>query len=136
MTIEGVLETALYVADLDRSGRFYLSLLGLDQPLIADDRMRALPLPGGGVLLLFAIGVSETGDDTEYGHIPGHGATGRQHLCFRVSLDAIAAWPARLRELGIQVEADLAPKPGGRSLYFRDPDGHALELATANIWDP
>ena len=50
-----VLETALYVADLDRAAAFYADVMGL--PCIhADRRMRAFDVGGNGVLLLFPQG--------------------------------------------------------------------------------
>ena len=52
-----VLETALYVADLDKAAAFYAEVLGL--PCIhADHRMRAYDVGGNGVLLLFPHGRS------------------------------------------------------------------------------
>jgi catechol-2,3-dioxygenase len=52
-----VLETALYVADLDRAAAFYGDVLGL--PCIHEDhRMRAYDVGGNGVLLLFPQGGS------------------------------------------------------------------------------
>ena len=52
-----VLETALYVADLDRAAAFYSDILGL--PCIHEDhRMRAYDVGGNGVLLLFPEGGS------------------------------------------------------------------------------
>src|SRR4051794_1497494 len=52
-----VLETVLYVADLDTAAAFYADVLGL--PCIhADHRMRAYDVGGNGVLLLFPQGQS------------------------------------------------------------------------------
>ena len=52
-----VLETALYVADLQRAAAFYGDVLGL--PCIHEDyRMRAYDVGGNGVLLLFPQGGS------------------------------------------------------------------------------
>ncbi len=52
--IAGVLETALYVADLPRARRFYEDVLGLS-PMFTDDRLAAYPV-GRSVLLLFLRG--------------------------------------------------------------------------------
>jgi catechol-2,3-dioxygenase len=52
-----VLETALYVADLDRAAAFYGDVLGLSC-IQEDQRMRAYDVGGNGVLLLFPQGAS------------------------------------------------------------------------------
>ena len=46
----GVLETSLYVADLDRSCGFYQRVFGFER-FVHDGRMCALGVPGGQVLL-------------------------------------------------------------------------------------
>ena len=43
-------------------------------------------------------------------------------------------WETRLGEKGIAIEGRTQWARGGQSLYFRDPDGHLLELATPGIW--
>jgi catechol 2,3-dioxygenase-like lactoylglutathione lyase family enzyme len=35
---------------------------------------------------------------------------------------------------GVTIEARNNWERGGRSIYFRDPDGHLLELATPGLW--
>jgi len=40
-----------------------------------------------------------------------------------------------LREHGIAIESTITWPRGGTSIYFRDPDGHLLELVTPGIWD-
>ena len=52
-----VLETALYVADLDKAAAFYTDVMGLSC-IHADHRMRAYDVGGNGVLLLFPQGGS------------------------------------------------------------------------------
>jgi catechol 2,3-dioxygenase-like lactoylglutathione lyase family enzyme len=44
------------------------------------------------------------------------------------------AWAARLREHGVAINRDRRWERGGRSLYFHDPEGHTLELASPGVW--
>ncbi len=46
----------------------------------------------------------------------------------------VERWERWLREQDIEVESELEWEKGGRSLYFRDPDGHLLELVTPGVW--
>jgi catechol 2,3-dioxygenase-like lactoylglutathione lyase family enzyme len=67
--LDRVLETALYVADLDRAAAFYGGVLGL--PCIHEDhRMRTYDVGGNGVLLLFPQGGSLQPIETPGGSIP------------------------------------------------------------------
>ncbi len=131
--LTGILETALYVRDLERSERFWRELLGAEL-FLADDRMRALDIAGRQVLLLFATGGSATPSDVPGGTIPPHDATGRMHLALAIPADALAAWEERLAALGVSVESRVRPPRGGQCIYFRDPDGHLIELATPGVW--
>jgi len=66
--------------------------------------------------------------------LPPHDGTGPNHLGFAVTAEAFAAWPAWLRSHGVELESEATWPRGGRSLYFRDPDGHLLECITPGIW--
>ena len=43
-------------------------------------------------------------------------------------------WEARLGEFDVAIEGRTNWPRGGISIYFRDPDGHLLELATPGLW--
>ena len=131
--IGALLETSLYVDSLDRSREFYTRLFGF--PIyLQDHRMVALGTPSRGVLLLFVRGGSALGSTTPIGHIPGHDATGCQHLAFAIQADALGAWEAHLAHEDIPIESRITWPRGGTSLYFRDPDGHSVEVATPGLW--
>jgi catechol 2,3-dioxygenase-like lactoylglutathione lyase family enzyme len=132
-TLTGVLETSLYVADLDRSSRFYRDLFGLET-LFTDQRLCALNVAGKQVLLLFKQGASSEPMPLGGGVLPGHDGAGRLHLAFAIPAAERAAWEQRLVECGVALESTITWPAGGVSLYFRDPDGHLLELATPGIW--
>jgi catechol 2,3-dioxygenase-like lactoylglutathione lyase family enzyme len=66
--------------------------------------------------------------------VPGHAGTGPAHFAFAIDVADVAAWEARLGELGIEIESRVRWPRGGQSLYFRDPDGRSVELATPGIW--
>jgi catechol 2,3-dioxygenase-like lactoylglutathione lyase family enzyme len=132
--LTGILESALYVADLDRSARFYGELLD-GRTLLADERMRAIDVAGRQVLLLFLAGASDRENPVPGGTIPPHDGRGRLHVAFAVPAASLPAWEARLADAGIAVESRVSPPQGGASLYFRDPDGHLVELATPEIWE-
>lgn len=132
--VRGVLETALYVEDPERARRFYLDVLGL-RVLSDGDRLSALDAGGGSVLLIFRRGTTERGARFEGGWIPPHRSEGPAHLAFAIEAEALDGWRVRLRAHGVEVESEVTWPRGGRSLYFRDPDGHSVELATPGVWE-
>lgn len=132
-SINGLLETALYVDDLNRAQAFYQEILGF-VPLYSDRRMRAFDVAGRQVLLLFLRGASAQMMTVPGGTIPPHDGSGPIHVAFAVSADDFSRWEEHLRDHGIEIEGRTEWKRGGRSLYFRDPDGHLLELATPGLW--
>jgi catechol 2,3-dioxygenase-like lactoylglutathione lyase family enzyme len=52
-----------------------------------------------------------------------------------IASEHFEAWDRRLAALGIEVESRVTWMRGGRSLYFRDPGGHSVELVTPGTWD-
>jgi catechol 2,3-dioxygenase-like lactoylglutathione lyase family enzyme len=99
-----------------------------------DERFCALDVPGSQVLILFVRGSNPQGTTLPGGTIPPHDGSGPVHIGFRVEANALSAWQSRLRERGIPVESLVKWPSGGASIYFRDPDGHLLELVTPGTW--
>ncbi len=126
--LSGLLETSLYVDDLERSAKFYQSLFDLPV-LVSIPRMVALAVPGAQVLLLFKKKGSLSG-------APGgsHDGDGQLHMAFAIPKEEFDAWDARLQEHGVTISERVTWELGGRSIYFRDPDGHLIELATPGTW--
>lgn len=131
--VRGVLETSLYVSDLERSRSFYTRLFGFPV-LHQDDRFCALDVRGRQVLLLFRNGMTAEPLSTAGGSIPAHDGDGRLHLAFAMDRDDLDAWMRRLEGENILLESRVTWRRGGQSLYFRDPDDHLVELATPGIW--
>ena len=129
--LNGVLETALYVDDLERAARFYEDVLGL-AALTSDSRFRAYDVGSRSVLLLFRRGATLETVRLPGGTIPPHDGDGPLHIAFAV--DDLAAWELRLNESHIPIEGRTVWPRGGHSLYVRDPDGHLLEFATPGLW--
>ncbi|HEX9320858.1 MAG TPA: VOC family protein [Xanthobacteraceae bacterium] len=132
--LDRVLETALYVDDLERAAGFYANILEL-RPLFADDRLRAFAVGGRNVLLLFRRGASLETTRMPGGTIPPHDGSGPLHVAFGIGSEKLAAWEARLHTHNIAIEGRTDWPRGGHSIYFRDPDGHLVELATRGLWE-
>lgn len=128
-----VLETSLYVDDLDAASTFYRDTLGFD-PMVCDERMCAFDCGPGNVLLLFQRGATEEEVRLPGGVIPPHDGVGRLHVAFAIEADALPLWEKRLADSQVSVEARMTWPRGGESLYFRDPDDNLLELATPGLW--
>lgn len=133
-TVSGFVETALYVADLDRSHAFYQRVFGFPEIMREDGRLHALAVAEKQVLLLFLTGGSTRPMETPGGRIPAHDGRGTLHLAFAIQPDDVAPWRDRLRELDVPVSSEVNCSGGGHSIYFRDPDGHLIELVTPGCW--
>jgi catechol 2,3-dioxygenase-like lactoylglutathione lyase family enzyme len=127
--IPGVLETCLYVDDLPAAERFYGDVLGL--ALVSRQPGRHLFFRcGGAMVLLFRAEASE-GASSE---VPPHGARGPGHVAFAMPEREIDEWTRHLESCGVTIELRMSWPRGGTSIYFRDPAGNSLELATPRIW--
>jgi lactoylglutathione lyase len=124
--VNGLFETHLTVSDLGRSVAFYRDVVGLEL---------AYEVPGRGAAFLWVGG-------------PGRAMLGlwslgsaplalSLHVAFAVPLDAVLEAVARLRALGVtplSFFGDETDEPSvigwmpAAAVYFRDPDGHLLEL--------
>jgi catechol 2,3-dioxygenase-like lactoylglutathione lyase family enzyme len=131
--INGVVETCLYSNDLPRSLVFYQETLGL-RLLESSERFCVFNVADKQVLLIFRSGGTLEPIPTPGGLIPPHEAAGQIHVAFAVSKDELAAWEKHLVERGVPIESEVHWPAGGRSIYFRDPDNHLLELATPGLW--
>jgi catechol 2,3-dioxygenase-like lactoylglutathione lyase family enzyme len=133
-TIKGVVETVLYTRNMRLARYFFESVMGLT-PHTADHRFTAYALEWN-MLLLFADG--ETSETVELpgdmGTIPPHDGSGRQHVAFAIAADALDEWAEHLHANEIAIEGQTRWPKGAVSLYFRDPDGHLLELVTRGVW--
>ena len=131
--LSGVLETSLYVKDLQHSVSFYKTIFEF-QTLFSDERLCALNVSDKQVLLLFLKGASNTPMAASGGTIPPHDGGGQLHLAFSIAAADLEEWENWLRENGISIESKVKWSRGGTSVYFRDLDGHLLEMVTPGLW--
>lgn len=131
--LSGVIETALYVDDLERARAFYEETLGLTR-LAGDSRFVAMEVGGRSVLLLFHRGSTLEPVHLPGGTIPPHDGSGPIHVAFAIAAEELPAWEKRLGERNVAIEGRADWPRGGRSIYFRDPDQHLLELVTPGVW--
>jgi catechol 2,3-dioxygenase-like lactoylglutathione lyase family enzyme len=133
-SIHRVVETALYVDDMQRAVAFYRDVLGL-RVLSDGQRLSSIDAGGATLLLLFHRGATRDGLQFDGGWIPPHDGAGPVHVAFAIGAGDVEAWEARLTEYGIAIESRVTWTRGGRSLYVRDPDGHSIELVTPGTWE-
>jgi catechol 2,3-dioxygenase-like lactoylglutathione lyase family enzyme len=133
LSVQGVLETSLYVSDLERAIEFYTRVFGLrlmPPGMFEGGRGAALQVGhGASVLLLFRAEIT-----LRESSLPSHGTVGPGHAAFRVDAGELPGWRKRLRENSVAIEREFAFGDHPPSIYFRDPDGNSLELAVAEIW--
>ena len=127
-----VLETCLYVDDLHTAERFYERVLGLEAFAKVEGR-HVFFRCGETVFLVFNPDATQN-EDPGLG-VPTHGAKGSGHVCFTMKETEIEAWKAHLSDNGVEIEKEITWPSGGFSIYFRDPDGNSVELATRKTWN-
>ena len=131
--IAGLLETALYVDDMERSVSFFRDVIGL-KPILETPRLTAFQAGAAGVLLIFKRGASTEDMHGPGGTVPGHDGSGQLHMAFAIADDSYENWRNHLEAEAVSIRSEVRWPRGGRSLYFEDPDGHVLELATPGLW--
>ncbi len=124
-----VLESGLYVEDLEAAREFYTEVLGLEVYSHVEGRHLFFRLERGMFLLFNPEATAQPGQD-----VPSHGAHGPGHVAFALDAADEPAWRDRLRAHGVEIEAEVEWPSGGQSLYFRDPAGNSVELATPQMW--
>jgi catechol 2,3-dioxygenase-like lactoylglutathione lyase family enzyme len=131
--ITRILETALYVDDVPGVVAFYREVLGL-RALDEGNRLVPMDAGQGTVLLVFKRGATLEAVNLPGGRIPPHDGTGPAHLAFAITAESLPEWEQRLLARGIAIESRVHWPRGGQSIYFRDPAGHSVELATPGTW--
>jgi catechol 2,3-dioxygenase-like lactoylglutathione lyase family enzyme len=133
MRVGGILETALYVADVSRAAEFYRSLFGFET-LLESERLIALDVAGRNVLLLFRKGATYEPFAVPGGIIPPHDGAGRGHFAFSIDSEDVDSWQRHLESKGVAVESVVSWPGGAKSIYFRDPDENLAELISPGFW--
>ena len=113
--------TIVWCRDKERSATFLTEILGL-KPATSFGPFR----------------VVEVGNDLSLDYHDVEGEIASQHYAFLISEDEFDEIFGRISERGLDYWADPAlSRPGqvnhndgGRGVYFRDPDGHLLEIIT------
>ena len=128
LAIVTVVETAIYVDDLDAAERFYRDLLGLPVQGRVDGRHVFFKV--GPVMLLAFLADKTLAEDAS----DAHGSHGPGHFALGISAAALPSWRRRLAEAGVAIVKEVRWPRGGESIYFRDPAGNLAELVTPGIW--
>jgi catechol 2,3-dioxygenase-like lactoylglutathione lyase family enzyme len=131
--IGGLLESSLWVDDVERAAEFYRRLFTFET-LVEDQRICALSVEEKQVLLLFRKGGSTEVIEIPGGKIPPFDGSGQTHVAFSIPAEELAGWEARLSAEGVEIESRVRWERGGQSVYFRDPDGNLVELVTPGCW--
>ncbi len=122
---KGLDHVAITVADLRRSHDFYAGVLGLESRYGPDHEPVFMLAEGSGLALFSA--ESHPGDGTD----EGRADIRVMHVAFRVDREEFDRARAELDSAGL--EGRFADHGAVHSLYFRDPDGHEIELATYDV---
>jgi catechol 2,3-dioxygenase-like lactoylglutathione lyase family enzyme len=131
--LNGVIESSLYVEDLERAVEFYQRLFAF-AIIGRDARFCAFNVSNHHVLLLFKRGASDQSIPLPGGSIPPHDGAGSLHVGFAVPADSLPEWEQALAANHVTIESRVKWPRGGASVYFRDPDRHLLELLTPGVW--
>ncbi len=131
----GVLETALYVDDLAAAERFYGGVLGLPKIFEVPGRQLVFRCQDGIVLIFNPDHTDRERVVINGGAIPLHGTHGAGHMAFRVNKEDLSQWRVLFQQAGVAIESEVNWPNGAHSIYFRDPSGNSLELATPHLWD-
>jgi catechol 2,3-dioxygenase-like lactoylglutathione lyase family enzyme len=124
MQLEGIDHVAMGVRDIERSAKWYIDVLGFER--LHEDMWNGVPT---------FIGKGKTGIALfPASHEPkssAHREIRMFHLAFRADHENFLAAQRELKKHGIKFE--FQDHEISHSIYFRDPDGHQLEITTYEV---
>jgi len=126
MQLEGIDHIALGVRDIERSVKWYTEVLGFER--LHEDMWNGVPTFIGkgntGIALFPASPDAKSSTST-------HRELRMLHLAFRANRENFLAAQRELEKRGIGFE--FQDHEISHSIYFRDPDGHQLEITTYEL---
>ncbi len=129
MFFNQIKETSLYIKDLDKTEAFYKGKLQLE--VISREEGRHIFFRAGSSVLLCFIAESTRNEET----LPAHYGEGEMHLAFEVPKEKYEEVKAWINSGSIEIEHEQKWGEDYKSIYFRDPDGHLLEIVPSGMWD-
>ncbi len=129
MKIHSIIETAIYVDDLDAAEDFYRQIFGLRVMGKEPGHHVFFQVGDSSGLLAFLPQATLKGD-----RLPSHGTKGPGHFALGIERKSLGAWRQHLEAQGVAIEKEVEWPAGGRSIYLRDPAGNSVELVTPGVW--
>ena len=129
MQLEGIDHVALGVCDVERSVKWYVEVLGFERRY--EEMWEGIPTfiaKGNTAIALFPLRNNNSKSASRTGRI------GMLHLAFRANRENFLGAQHELKKRGIKFE--FQDHKISHSIYFRDPDGHELEITTYDLTSP
>jgi len=129
MQLEGIDHVALGVRDIERSVKWYIEVLGFERlhEGIWDGVPTFIGRGNTGIALFPASSDAKSTPSS-------HRELRMLHLAFRADRENFLAAQRELEERGIKFSFE--DHEISHSIYFRDPDGHHLEITTYEVPKP
>ena len=126
MQLEGIDHVAVGVRDIERSAKWYIEVLGFERLYEgAWDGVPTFVGKGNTGIALFPAGPDAKSTPST------HRDVRLLHLAFRADRENFLAAQRELKARGIKFE--FQDHEISHSIYFRDPDGHQLEITTYEV---
>jgi catechol 2,3-dioxygenase-like lactoylglutathione lyase family enzyme len=124
MELEGIDHVAMGVRDIEHSAKWYIDILGFER--LHDGMWNGVPT---------FIGKANTGlalfPANQELKTSAHREIRMLHLAFRATRENFLGAQRELEKHGIKFE--FQDHEIAQSIYFRDPDGHQLEITTYEV---
>jgi catechol 2,3-dioxygenase-like lactoylglutathione lyase family enzyme len=124
--LQGIDHVALGVRDVEQSAKWYIDVLGFER--LHEGMWNGVPtFIGKGTTGIALFPASSDGKSTA----PAHRDIRMLHLAFRANRENFREAQRELEKRGLKFE--FQDHEISHSIYFRDPDGHELEITTYEL---
>lgn len=128
-TLEGIDHVALAVADVDRSAEWFIDVLGFER--LYPGMWNGVPLFIGKGTTAIALFPRQSRDIADSSGESERDELDMLHLAMRANRQNFLAAQEDLEKRGIDFE--FQDHEISHSIYFRNPDGHRLEITTYEL---